>query len=77
MREAVVEKGKTARRDPVLGAEGAVLFLYMQKDLPGADKESNWLPAPDSPIYVAMRLYRPKQEALNGSWKPPAVQLTK
>jgi hypothetical protein len=51
--------------------------IYMQKDSPGAVKESNWLPAPDGPIYVVMRIYWPKETARNGSWKPPAVQLTK
>ena len=50
------------------------LTLYIQKDSPGADKESNWLPAPNGPIYVAMRLYWPKEAALSGSWKPPQVQ---
>jgi len=50
------------------------LTTYIQKDSPGADKESNWLPAPDGPIYVAMRLYWPKESALEGTWKPPAVQ---
>ncbi len=30
----------------------------------------------DGPIYVVMRLYWSKAEALNGSWKPPAVQRT-
>ena len=49
------------------------LTLYIQKDSPGKDKESNWLPAPDGPIYLVMRLYWPKEEALNGKWKPPAV----
>jgi hypothetical protein len=39
--------------------------------------ESNWLPAPDGPIIVAMRLYWPKEAALNGTWKPPAVQRAK
>ena len=53
-------------------ADGS-LTLYIQKDSPGADKESNWLPAPDGPIYMVMRLYWPKPEALNGSWKPPAI----
>ncbi len=57
-------------------ADGS-LTIYMQKDSPGADKESNWLPAPDAPIYVVMRLYWPKDAALDGSWKPPAVQQTK
>ncbi len=50
------------------------LTLYLQKDSPGKDKESNWLPAPDGPIYVVMRLYWPKEEALKGAWKPPAVK---
>lgn len=45
----------------------------MQKDSPGADKQSNWLPAPAGPIYVAMRLYWPKESALKGEWKPPPV----
>ncbi len=53
-------------------AHGSIT-LYLQKDSPGKDKESNWLPAPDGPIYVAMRLYWPNKAALAGKWKPPAV----
>ncbi len=53
-------------------ADGSVT-LYLQKDSPGPEKESNWLPAPDGPIYVVMRVYWPKAEAVNGTWKPPAV----
>lgn len=53
-------------------ADGS-LTLYLQKDSPGADKESNWLPAPDGPMYVAMRLYWPEPAAIKGLWKPPAV----
>ena len=33
------------------------LTLYIQKDSPGADKEANWLPAPDDKIYLVMRLW--------------------
>ena len=50
------------------------LTIYLQKESPGADKQSNWLPAPDGPIYVVMRLYWPEEAALKGSWKPPAVE---
>lgn len=50
------------------------ITLYIQKESPGKDKESNWLPAPNGPIYLVMRLYWPKEEALNGSWKPPPVK---
>jgi hypothetical protein len=53
-------------------ADGS-LTLYLQKNSPGKDKESNWLPAPDGPIYCVMRLYGPKAEALDGTWKPPAA----
>jgi hypothetical protein len=60
------------------GEDGS-LTLYIQKDSPGADKESNWLPAPDGPIYLVMRLYWPSTDspsilpAGEGDWKPPAV----
>ena len=57
-------------------ADGS-LTLYIQKDSPGKDREANWLPAPDGPIYLVMRLYWPKEEALNGSWKPPFVEPAK
>jgi hypothetical protein len=57
--------------------EDGSVTIYIQKDSPGKEKESNWLPAPNGPIYVAMRLYWPKEEALNGTWKPPAMTLAK
>ena len=54
-------------------ADGS-LTLYIQKDKPtDASQAANWLPAPDGPIYLVMRLYWPKEAALKGSWKPPAV----
>jgi hypothetical protein len=54
------------------GADGSIT-LYLQKDSPGPDEQANWLPAPAGPIYVVMRLYWPQENALNGSWKPPAM----
>ncbi len=59
-------------------ADGS-LTIYIQKDSPGKDKETNWLPAPDGPIYMVMRLYWPKTENPSilppgkGAWPPPAV----
>ena len=59
-------------------ADGS-LTLYIQKDSPGADKASNWLPAPGDTIYLVMRLYWPKDTAPSilppgeGSWKPPGL----
>jgi hypothetical protein len=54
------------------GADGG-LTLYFQNTSPGADKESNWLPAPSGPFAVYMRLYWPKPEALDGRWKRPLM----
>jgi len=47
------------------------ITLYIQNESPGVDKEANWLPAPKGPFQVILRLYWPKPDALNGSWKAP------
>jgi hypothetical protein len=49
------------------------LTLLIQNGSPGADKEANWLPAPKGPFFMAMRLYWPKEEALEGKWTAPPV----
>jgi hypothetical protein len=57
-------------------ADGGIT-LYIQNVSPGADKETNWLPAPSGPFAVFMRLYWPKTEALDGTWKhPPLVEIS-
>ena len=50
------------------------LTLLIQKDPPGKGWDSNWLPAPDGPLYMVMRLYGPEAEALDGTWTPPPVE---
>jgi hypothetical protein len=52
------------------------ITLYIQYESPGNDKESNWLPAPNGPFFFVNRLYLPKPEALDGTWKPkPLVRV--
>jgi hypothetical protein len=51
--------------------------LYIQHESPGADKESNWLPAPADRFILMMRMYWPKETSpsiINGSWKIPRVR---
>lgn len=51
--------------------------LYLQKDSPGKDKESNWLPAPPGDFILMLRTYWPSEATpsiLNGTWAIPAVQ---
>lgn len=63
-------------------ADGS-LTIHLQKDSPGADKESNWLPAPNGPVYLVMRLYWPNTEAPSilppgdGGWSPPKIMKLK
>jgi hypothetical protein len=50
--------------------------LYIQKDSPGPDKESNWLPAPAGKFILMLRMYWPNESTpsiINDSWKIPAV----
>jgi len=61
-------------RDPLHFNPDGSLDLYIQRESPGAEKETNWLPAPASGSFsMNLRLYWPKLEALNGSWSPPPV----
>jgi hypothetical protein len=50
--------------------DGGYTF-YVQNSSPGSDKEANWLPAPKGPFALILRLYWPKPDALNGTWKAP------
>lgn len=49
------------------------LTIYVQNTSPGADKESNWLPAPTNVFYVMMRCYMPGSNIVDQTWAPPAV----
>lgn len=50
------------------------LDLYIQRESPGLDKESNWLPTPAQGRFTMnLRLYWPELTALDGSWNPPPV----
>jgi hypothetical protein len=59
--------------DLVRDADGGLTF-HVQRDSPGKDRESNWLPAPDGPFMVALRMYGPEPAAHDGSWKLPAME---
>lgn len=49
------------------------LTLYIQNQSPGADKESNWLPAPTGVFTLLMRCYSPRPQIASGEWIPPAI----
>jgi len=56
-------------------ADGGITLL-IQHDTPGKGKESNWLPSPKGPFYIVLRVYWPREEILNGTWKvPPLIKV--
>jgi len=50
-------------------ADGS-LEIAIQRDTPGPELESNWLPTPDAGFSLTLRLFAPKAEAVDGRWKP-------
>lgn len=54
-------------------ADGS-LDIYLQHTNPGPGKLSNWLPAPQGPLGITMRLYAPRPRVLDGRWGPPPIR---
>lgn len=57
----------------VRGDDGS-LTIVVQRDEPAdAADRANWLPAPEGPFYLVLRIYWPEPAALDGAWAPPPV----
>jgi len=54
--------------------EDGGITLYIQRESPEADKEANWLPAPDGPFFMALRLYYPTEAILRGEGHLPVLE---
>lgn len=50
------------------------LDIYIQRDSPGTDKESNWLPAPEGDFRPLIRMYQPGTAVVSGEYKLPPVR---
>lgn len=62
-------------RDDLTFNKDGSLDIYVQRENPGKATYSNWLPAPAAGNFeLTLRLYWPKEEALNGTWVPVPVQ---
>ena len=60
---------------PLKYNEDGSLDIYIQVESPGADKESNWLPAPASGTFnLVTRIFWPEQSVLDHSWQMPGVK---
>jgi hypothetical protein len=55
------------------GGDGS-LEILVQHERPAGDVAANWLPAPNGPFMLLMRLYNPKAPILGGAWTPPSAE---
>lgn len=62
----------TKNKTLMYGDEGS-LTLYVGHASPGAELESNWLPAPDSTFSLYLRAYGGQAGITEGTWVPPVV----
>lgn len=68
---------KLGSRDELAHNPDGSVDLYMQKESPGPEKESNWLSTPPGKFILMLRLYWPTTRPpsiIDGSWTPPAVR---
>ncbi len=56
-----------------LGDDGS-LTIYVGNTSPGAELESNWIPAPAEEFSLYLRAYWGEEGILDGSWTPPEIQ---
>lgn len=57
----------------VYGEDGSLTITIQREQPQDAAEQANWLPAPEGPFYLTMRIYWPEQAALDGTWTPPSV----
>jgi hypothetical protein len=60
--------------DLVTGDDGST-SIHLSATKPQGEKAKNWLPAPEGPFMVVLRVYYPEASVLDGTWRQPAVQL--
>lgn len=60
-------------RDPLIVNTDGSLDIYIQHASPGAEREANWLPAPQGAFAPMLRLYSPTTETLAGDFTPPKI----
>ena len=61
-------------RDQLESRSDGSIEIYIQNQPPGGSKERNWLPAPQGPFNLVLRMYWPKDEALQNRYQIPPVK---
>lgn len=59
-------------RDKLVKNKDGSLDIFIQRDKPAST--TNWLPAPDGPFNLLLRIYWPEEQVITGKWTPPGVR---
>lgn len=65
-----------SQRDKLVANPDGSIDIYVQNQRPAQEKQANWLPAPNGPFVLMLRMYWPTEtppSILDGSWKPPQI----
>jgi hypothetical protein len=54
--------------------DGSLTLYLHKKSCREWSKQCNWLPAPDGPMGLVLRLCLPKQAVIDGTWMTPAAE---
>lgn len=57
------------------GADGSLTIIISHDPPASPEAKANWLPAPNAPYSLVTRIYGPKPDLLNGTWKLPPLQI--
>lgn len=68
-----INRSSVSPRNALKANPDGSIDLIIQNEDPGADKQSNWLPAPKGPFNLMFRFYQPDVPILDGRWAPPPV----
>jgi len=62
----------SSRPDELVRRPDGAVVIILSRDDPG-DTTVNWLPVPGGSFSAYMRLYLPREPALDGRWQPPPI----
>lgn len=70
--ENPIERYSVSDRTPFVKNDDGSVDIYIQSDKPEGH-EANWLPVCPDGFHLFLRVYRPEDSVLDGSWKAPSI----
>ena len=58
----------------VYGEDGSLTIAIQCEQPQDAGGRANWLPAPEGPFYLVMRIYWPEKASFDGTWTPSLIK---